>query len=113
MIVITSLTSDVDGAIVIHEDSANTDFGEVTRRQTRVATLDGGAVLQDRGYSDTDLTFSIAAKEYSKTEFDRIRQFINDYPEVRLSCRIGTFIGALTDLVDADADFKFLVTGDG
>ncbi len=109
MIVITSIELDAEGAIHIDENPAESDFGKVTRRQNRVATLDGGSVLQDRGYSNTDLTFAITAKKYTD-DFSRLRDMIQTQSEVRLSCRVGTFIGTLSGLVEADVSFDFLVT---
>lgn len=113
MIVITSLAFDIEGPIVIDESEDDTNFGDTSRRQNRIATLDGGSTLQDRGYSNSDLTFSIVAKSYNQDKFSRLRDFIENFPEVRLDCRIGSFIGSLKNLDDKNADFTFLVVRDG
>jgi len=114
MIIITTLEIDaiVPEALMIIVNEDNTDYGESSRRQNRIATLDGGSVLQDRGYSNTDLTFSIEAQSYTETEFDALRYLIESYPEVRMSTRLGSFLGTLTNLSDEDASFDFLVTSD-
>lgn len=109
MIVISNLDFDVDGALVIEEDPQRSDFGTASRRQNRVATLDGNSVLQDRGYSNSDLTFTIVAKSFTDESFRRLRSLLESYPVVRFSCRLGSFTGSLRDLVEADSKFKFLV----
>ena len=113
MIVVSHLVFDINGAIEFEEDQALTNFGKKSRRQNRIATLDGGAVLQDRGFSVSDLTFKITAKVFTDEVFDRLRSTIVTEPEVRLSCREGIFIGAIKNLSFEDKRFEFLVTGDG
>jgi len=64
MINITSLESDVLGALTLQEDPAETNFGVDKRGQNRVPTLDCSSVLQDRGYSVSDLPFKVVVKNY-------------------------------------------------
>ncbi len=114
IIIITTLEVDeiVNVPLVIKTNEDDTDYGQATRRQNRIATLDGGAILQDRGYSNTDLDFTITASSYGKDIFDALRYLIESYPEVRMSTRIGSFVGTLRNLSDEDAKFDFQVTTD-
>ncbi len=112
MIVLSTLeTESVLGqALLINTNEEDTNFGNASRRQTRVATLDGGSVLQDRGFSNSDLTFVISAKEFSEGVFESLRYLVESFPEVRISTRIGSFIGTIRNLSDEDASFDFWVT---
>lgn len=109
MINISAIGFDVSGALTLQEDKQKTTFGKASRRQNRIATLDGSSVLQDRNYSVSDLTFNIVVKKYVQTEFDRLRNFIETEPETRMSCRLGTFVGTLSSLSDEGGSFSFLV----
>ena len=109
MIIISPIDFDVDGALIIEENPQSSDFGTSTRRQNRIATLDGNSSLQDRGFSSSDLTFTLAAKKYNEEDFSRLRSFLETYPLVRFSCRLGSFKGSLSDLDDSKSRFKFLV----
>lgn len=60
MIGITVPTYDLNGFAVL--DSINNDASttrDLTRRATRTATLDGAAVLNDLGFSDSDRTITV------------------------------------------------------
>jgi hypothetical protein len=112
IIIITTLEVDaiLPGQLLIKTLASETEFGTSSRRQNRIATLDGKAILQDRGYSNTDLTFRISASKFNADQFDTLRYLLESYPEVRISTRIGSFIGSIKNLVDADSKFDFLVT---
>lgn len=97
-------------ALIIQTNDQDTNFGNPKRRQNRIATLDGKSVLQDRGYSNTDLTFKITASEFIQEDFDALRYLLESFPEVRISTRIGSFIGTMSNLSDENANFDFLVT---
>lgn len=109
MINITSIKFDILGALTLQENEQKTSFGKASRRQNRVPTLDGLSVLQDRGYSPSDLTFNIVVKKYLQPDFDRLRSFIEAEPLVRMSCRLGDFVGTLSSLDDESSSFNFLV----
>ncbi len=125
MIILTTLEIDVivPEALIIQTNEDDSNYGEASRRQNRVATLDGGSVLQDRSYSDTDLTFKITAEKYIEAQFNALQYLLekiqevpegsgNFTPEVRISTRIGSFIGTISKLSVKDASFDFLVTQD-
>ena len=68
---------------------------ENTRRLSRSATMDGGSVITDSGYSDSDRTLSFSASNVSEDICDRLWSFFEDESMVYLSCRDGFFAGYL------------------
>jgi len=112
MVIISSISVDVRGAIEFQEQQSDSDFGSKSRRQNRIATLDGGSVLQDRGYSDTDLTFTIVPKQFTEELFARLSEAVETTPKQRIACREGSFVGTISNLTDTDSGFSFLVTDD-
>jgi len=52
-VVLSALTFDPLGVVALDVDPAQV-FGDIRRRMNRVATLDGGAVFNDFGYSEAD-----------------------------------------------------------
>ncbi len=113
MIVISSIEFDIRGAVILFEDEANTTFGTKSRRQNRIATLDGGSVLFDRSYSVSDLDFNITVKQFTANVFDRLNEMVENNPTVRMTNIAGDFIGSIRNLVDADRTFSFRVLSDG
>jgi hypothetical protein len=113
MITVSKIEYDIDGSILIDENIAKTTYGSNSRRQNRVGTLDGGTILQDRGYAVGDMTFNITAKRYIQADFDRLQDLLTSQPVVRLSCREGTFIGTLKSLDSTNKKFDFLVIENG
>lgn len=84
---------------------------ENTRRLSRSATLDGGAVITDSGYSDADRTFSFSAVSISPSAADRLWAFFESESLVGLACPEGFFVGYIESVkIDGDtADVSFLV----
>lgn len=109
MIYLSRLDYDVNGAIEFKEDSSSR-FREDSARVNRVATLDGGAFITHRGYSDGDRTFRISALLDSITS-DRLYDFFRTEGFIRLSCKEGAFIGAISDMrIDGgNLEMNFLV----
>jgi hypothetical protein len=90
MISITSTTFDPDGPLILHPlpDSAMT---EVSRRVNRTATLDGGAVVNDGGYSVADRTWRLRWVLRSEAELRRLQAFVQTRSSVRVASREGCF----------------------
>jgi len=93
MLTITSPIFDIEGVenIVSPEPSGLTGF---ERRNSRVATLDGGAAFNDFGYSDADRTLEIRWKPSSQRQVDNIVRMVKSYGRLIVSFREGCFIGA-------------------
>lgn len=113
MINISSISFDIRGAISFEESPQDTNFGTKVRRQNRIATLDGGIVLQDRGFSIADVTYRITVRDFTEDLFNRLSEFVETQSQVRLTSREGTVIGSIANLSSANANFQFLVTGNG
>ena len=64
------------------------------RRNSRVATLDGGAAFNDFGYSDADRTLDINWKPASQRQLDNIARMVKAHGRLIVSCREGCFVGA-------------------
>lgn len=58
MVSLSSILADVDGNIVF-EALPSTASNDTTRRVSRTKTLDGGCVIVDGGFSDSDRTLNI------------------------------------------------------
>jgi hypothetical protein len=94
MIGISTITFDLDGAFIfcnIHEDIKNR---AAARRISRTATLDGGAVITDGGYSDGDRTITIKQKNCAKEDVDFAKYIIENYALVVLTTEDGVFTAA-------------------
>ena len=92
-ITISTPTFDTSGHITL-EASAKTNLGETRRRMNRVATLDGGAVVNDFGYSHADRTMKIswAADADLDAQVDYVAQ---SYPQVNLALPSGFYTAAI------------------
>ena len=85
---------------------------ENTRRLSRSATMDGGCVITDSGYSEGDRTLSFSAANVSESICDRLWAFFEDESMVHLSAKEGFFSGYLESVsIDSagNVDISFLV----
>lgn len=96
MIVLSTLLFDPDGVMRIDE-IADSDVGAITRRVNRVATLDGGAVVNDSGYSPADRTFKIRWRA-DDASYQSASRLVRLYPQLRVTTDEGVFIGAPSNL---------------
>jgi len=83
---------DLLGSMVLKVEDP--DFGEFKRRGNRVATLDGGAAVNDFGYSDSDLQFKLRWMP-TADEDSAIRRIIRLHPRIRFSAPQGCFEAAI------------------
>jgi len=81
---------DVDGGVTIPLGPGS-DLRTFTRRIQRSATLDGGAVVVDNGYSPADRTFTIDLQKLTKEQFDRVAEMVRDYGELVAATSEGVF----------------------
>jgi len=109
MISVSSIEFDVDGAIIFEEDIQNTNYGKLSRRGNRIATLDGSAIMQDRGFSISDLKFKITVRTYSKIAFSRLKTLLEQSSLQRISTKEGVFIGRLKNISEENNRFGFEV----
>lgn len=109
MISISMITADSSGNVVIMNTS-QCDFGKRPARVSRVATLDGGAVITHSGVSEADRTFKIDCR-ISEAQKTAIEYIYANSTSVLVSCSEGLFYGALSELDTTNGRLKatFLV----
>ena len=96
MIAITTPTYDLDGVYVSHHHPLSS-LNDITRRATRTATLDGGAVMNDIGYSDSDRTITVTTNPSLK-EREILSNMVKFYSNVYLFITDGAFNANPNDL---------------
>lgn len=84
---------DIDGSELLHGVD-ETALGSLTRRVSRTPTLDGGAAINDFGYSDADRTLDIRWPARSRAQADNIARMVKAYSRLIVSMPEGVFIGA-------------------
>jgi len=93
MLTINAPVFDIDGHETIEAPDQD-GIRSLTRRNSRVATLDGSAAINDFGYSDADRTFDVQWTPRSKAQADNIMRMVKSYSRLIVSTREGCFIGA-------------------
>ena len=73
---------------------AGQEPGELTRRLTRSATLDGGAVVSDFGFSDGDRTIDVRWSPVSAADEANIGRLFESYAQVQIATPDGVFLAA-------------------
>jgi hypothetical protein len=68
--------------------------GEIRRRVNRIATLDGSAVFNDFGFSDSDRTMEIRWRPVDQAQADRVAWLVSTYALIHASTREGFFLAA-------------------
>lgn len=96
MIAISTPTYDLDGAMVFDGSDRTTDlnnrYGD--RRLARTATLDGGCVFTDNGYSDSDRSILIDVPLATDAEIDFARYIVETYSLVNVAAEDGFYQAA-------------------
>ena len=92
---------DLDGAVMLKATLASV-LGDTDRRVSRSATLDGGVVLTDFGFSHGDRTLEVVVAEISPEDYALLAYLHQTYPLLTLSCDQGHFIGCLQSLRPKD-----------
>ena len=90
---ISTPTFDPDGFIelLVRND---TTAGEVRRRTSRVATLDGGAVINDFGYTEADRTITLRWQFSSKDIEADVDRLVRLYDRLQVATSQGVFLAA-------------------
>ena len=105
-----SFLFDYSGDHRLNADLDKSDFSLMSRRVSRTATLDGGALIIDNGYSASDATFSISVSNLTLADRAAILATLQQHSLIVLSCKTGCFLGVV-ERVDESQGFKlsFLV----
>lgn len=77
---------------VIIDTLPDTERGEATRRVNRVATLDGGAVFNDFGFSEADRTMRLVFRPDSAAHEAAVRRLVETYAQITATTEDGHFL---------------------
>lgn len=69
--------------------------GETRRRVNRVATLDGGAVVNDAGYSQADRVLELRWQADNAAREAAVRRMVEIHDQVHIALRTGVYLVAL------------------
>lgn len=109
MISICSALFDINGQFLVEPD-IDSDFSFVSRRVSRSATLDGGCVIVDNGYTASDATFTINLTNITELEKYGLLALAQVHNLITISVDKSIFSGAI-ERIDEQKGLKirFLV----
>ncbi len=93
-VVLSPIDFDPQGPVVL-DVLPGQKFGELRRRMNRVATLDGGAVFNDYGYSESDRTVVLRWRVRSKAQEQAVQRLLHVYARVHVATPEGFFLAGL------------------
>lgn len=96
MIGIATITQNTAGDMIILENPGSR-IDDNSVRVSRTATLDGGCVIDHRGFSDADRQFEIEA-ELTEAETDKLNDIFTDETFVWVAARHGFYKGVISRL---------------
>jgi mevalonate pyrophosphate decarboxylase len=101
---------DYGGNFLFSTDMTDSDFSHVARRVSRSATLDGGCIIVDNGYSPSDATFTIVPRDISNAERLGLLGMIQRHSALTVAVGENVFRGVVETVEDKDKlKIKFLV----
>jgi hypothetical protein len=93
---VSSEIADPAGYVELPIIEFSTAAGNETRRRVnRVATLDGGAVLNDGGFSHADRTLELQWPSTDLALSESVERMAQLYTRVQVSVRSGVYLAAL------------------
>lgn len=87
-----------DGAVLLRGADAKSRLSDRSRRVSRTATLDGGAVLTDQGYSVADRTLTLVAERAPRALLGAVAALLEACPLLLVSTDEGVFLAAPSQL---------------
>jgi hypothetical protein len=91
--VLSTPTFDPAGYIEIDVADAQAP-SDIKRRVNRTPTLDGGAAINDFGFSDADRTIELRWQNLSRSTDDAVSSMVQSYQLLQVSTRDGVFLAA-------------------
>lgn len=92
MIGLATPTYDPAGHGMYRDDPSTQDSARsYQRRATRTATLDGGSVVADTGFSDADRTVTISLPDAPPEAIELMSRLVRYYSTITVSLRDGCF----------------------
>jgi len=92
-VIITPTTFDPIGPVHLH-CLPSASLGETRRRMNRIATLDGGAALNDFGYSEADRSIELRWQTKSMAHVESIDRLVRLYQRVHVATPQGFYLCA-------------------
>lgn len=87
-----------------------TVLGDLSRRVSRVRTLDGGVAVTNRGHSPGDRTLVISLEDQPMDVIDQVRRVVRLHAFVTVSIPDGCFIGVPSEYADNRQLLTILIT---
>jgi hypothetical protein len=91
LVTLSTPTFDLEGFVELDASPADTDLPATTRRVSRIATLDGGAVVNDFGHSYADQIMVLRWSEADPEKTAAVERMVRLYSRLRMSCDQGVF----------------------
>jgi len=109
MITISTPTADTEGTVILTKHSQS-DLKSNTSRVSRVATLDGGVVINHLGISDGDRTLKIKAN-VTEVIGDALWYIYQNYSYILIGIKEGLFYGTIQafKIIKGQAQFTVLI----
>lgn len=95
MLSLSTPVFDIDGA---RNFKGSIEAAPLSRRASRIATLDGGAVISDLGFAVADTDYRIGIDNASRAQHDWLVAKLALYPSMILGCADGCFLVLLSAL---------------
>lgn len=92
--VLSTPTFDTVGYVEVQVTNETTT-GDTRRRVSRVATLDGGVVVNDGGHSEGDRILALTWVSGSLALESAVKRMVELYPQINISTRDGVYLAAL------------------
>jgi hypothetical protein len=107
---ICSKLYDNQGNFLVDADENDSDFSSVSRRVSRSATLDGGCIIVDNGYTPSDATFTIVIKKIDDSKRLGILAMTKIHSLVTVANKDAVYEGVIESIQDINSmKIKFLV----
>ena len=90
---IASIEADPLGHVLL-QVVPGTTAGATSRRMSRIATLDGGAALNDSGYSEADRIIDLRWQPVSEQQEEDVARLVRLYGRVHVSFAGAVFLAA-------------------
>jgi hypothetical protein len=91
-------TYDLTGALVLNAQPDSLLYG-FTRRVSRNATLDGGIILTDNGFTDSDRSLAVLVKP-TPAELATINRLAKSYPLLIVTTAEACYSAACSDITE-------------
>jgi hypothetical protein len=110
IISICSVLFDYAGDYLVDAVVDDSEFSHIARRVSRTATLDGGSVIVDNGYTAGDATFLIVLRDIDSATRLGLMALVQRHSALTVAVKDNIFSGVVEKLDDKDTmKIRFLV----